>query len=327
MTRDRHRKTRIYIPRLFKFMKFGWEFRLGVAIITLMAIAAAIVLFAIPQDDIFNTRDIYCTPCLAGRSYKQWQKIDTYSNVQDNDGTGVDTLVHESEKEYCSRDYVFGTNVNGKDIFSMVFKRFPDYIIPSFVVGIITIIIGIFWGVMSGYYEKNVFSYIASILSNSISVYPPLLFVVLAVIILDPSLLVLGIVFGLTESIRVGNTIMNKIRSLKQEEFIAASKEMGLSHWRIISKNILWYNCRELVIIHFLFAISAFVMIELYLGYLNVGNFQAWGEIIGPGARDFSSHPWILLLPSSIVMLFIVALYLVGDGLMKYFNAEQEVYK
>jgi len=61
---------------------------------------------------------------------------------------------------------------------------------------------------------------------------------------------------------------MNKIAALREEDFIEAAREIGLSDRRIILKHILWYNCKEIIIFHALFAISAFILLEAYMDFL-----------------------------------------------------------
>jgi len=308
--------------------RIGWETLLGTAVLLSIFACGVILPYVMTEGDTANRSDSYCTPGIAGQSVRTGSGEGGEEPAQDRSeenlfGSEPATDAAPHTAEACSRNYIFGTDVSGRDIFYYVMTTSTAYIVPSIIVMAISIVLGSFFGVMAGYYGAHVAGEGVSMISNSISVYPPLLFVLLLTRILDnPSIAVIAAVFAVTESARLGFMVMNKIQVLREEEFIAAAKEMGLSDWKIITKHVLWYNCREVLLVHGIFSVAGFVMIELYLGYLNAGNFGAWGAIIGPGARDFSEHWWLLILPATVVILTIFSFYLIGDGLVKYFGGQ-----
>jgi peptide/nickel transport system permease protein len=314
--------------------KWGWEVTAGLAVVAMMFLAGIVASVSYPDDSKNVLDDSWCTPAVFGQSVKDPGKSSRISSV----GEGVrevDELTGEVispdaqiQEEPCSRSYVFGTDVNGLDIFRYAMSSLVSYGIPAVVVVAVTILIGSLFGVVAGYFSEHWTSSVSAVVSNAISVYPPLILLIIVVYIRsDASLLLIAFVFGLTESTRLGYLIMNKITVLKQEEFIAAAKEMGLSDRQIIWKHILWYNCRELLVIQSVFSISSFIMIELYLGYLNkAANLHGWGKLIGPTAAQLPERPW-LILPSIAVVVMIGAFYLIGDGLIRRFGGEQGLSK
>lgn len=316
-------------PTLAKIRHFGWETLLGAAILMIIFGSALILRATDPDRKGPVLQDSYCTPGLLDESRKpQEETLPEATSARQNQeddmfGGTAEPARSERQAERCSRNYLFGTDSGGRDIFYYIMTTSTAYLLPSLIVIAISMLVGSFFGVMAGYYDSTVAGHAASMVANSISVYPPLLFVILLTRILNnPPIEIIAVVFALTEAARLGFTVMNKIQVLREEEFIAAAKEMGLSDWRIITKHILWYNCREVLIVHGIFSISSFIMIELYLGYLNAGNFGAWGAIIGPGARDFSNHWWLLILPCVVVVATVFAFYLIGDGMVKYFASQ-----
>ena len=310
------------------YARIGWEILLGTAVLLSIFACGVVLPYVMAGGDTANRSDSFCTPGIAGESVKTTSGVggeEPSQEVTEENLFGGEPAPGEATQSVaaCSRNYLFGTDVSGRDIFYYVMATSTKYIVPSIIVMGISIILGSFFGIMAGYYGERIAGEGVSMISNSISVYPPLLFVLLLTRILDnPSIAVIAAVFAVTESARLGFMVMNKIQVLREEEFIAAAKEMGLSDWKIITKHVLWYNCREVLLVHGIFSVAGFVMIELYLGYLNAGNFGAWGAIIGPGARDFSEHWWLLILPATVVILTIFSFYLIGDGLVKYFGGQ-----
>jgi ABC-type dipeptide/oligopeptide/nickel transport system permease subunit len=157
-------------------------------------------------------------------------------------------------------------------------------------------------------------------------VFPPLILAWLVARILDPPLVVIALTIGVTESARLGFSISNKITTLAQEEFIDAAKELGLSDWRIITRHILWTNCRELLLIHSIFAVSTFIMIELYLGYLGAGSFEVWGEVINRTWPRHSDFPVLLLLPAAFASLVLVGFSMVANALVRQFDERSRLW-
>ncbi|MBI3192921.1 MAG: ABC transporter permease subunit [Ignavibacteriae bacterium] len=334
------------------FKKGGWRFSTGLFILSFLIVIGLSIDLLYPLGKERNFDDGLCTPSIWSNSsqVKETQQQIVRSGTIPGQKKNS---VHKYDTVACSRNYPFGTDTIGTDPFYIVFSCISKYFIPLLIVLFIAIGLGCVFGVMTGYYDETKQGFCAMILSNSISALPQLLLLMLVCIFASKgelnqstSFMVIACTFGIAESTRVGKSIMNKIHVLREEEFIDAAKELGVSDWRIISRHILWFNCRELLVIHGIFATASFIMMELYLGYFNVGNFDAWGNLLGanattgilgneslfpaeltalfgPVTKGFANR-WLLFLPASVVVLFIFSLFLIGDGLVKYSGQSQE---
>jgi ABC-type dipeptide/oligopeptide/nickel transport system permease subunit len=247
--------------------RFGWETLLGTTVLLLIFACGVILPYVMNGGDPVNRADSYCTPSVAGKSVMasagEGGETPAEGALEENLFGGEPASgVKAQAGAACSRNYLFGTDVSGRDIFYYVMTTSTKYIVPSIIVMAISVVLGSFFGIMAGYYGEHIAGEGVSMVSNAISVYPPLLFVLLLTRILNnPSIEVIAAVYALTESARLGFMVMNKIQVLREEEFIAAAKEMGLSDWKIITKHLLWYNCREVLLVHGVFSVAGFVMI------------------------------------------------------------------
>ena len=281
-----------------------------VSLLLLIALSVAAILWeALGAADVPQSSDCLCSPTIfGGRSMR--------------DALLEETSMDEKGRTECSRNYLFGTNRVGTDLFRKTITGWAGYIVPGILVILVSVSIGCLLGVFMGYYKTTPGAHLAAIIANTFNVYPPLIFLILVVHILNPSLAVVAAAFGLTEASRLASSIVNKIDVLHREEFVTAAREMGVPDRQIIIKHILWYNCREMLMSHTVFAVSGFIMAEIYLGYLNVGNMHAWGELVAPQALGSLEHPWLLYLPTTIIVLAIVALHILGEGIMREANSE-----
>lgn len=275
-------------------------------------------------------RDSYCTPSLFGASVRHSAAAsggdrETAGGLE----SGLGGVMADESATPCSRNYLFGTDFNGRDLARHTFVALPAYLLPALIVVAVTILLGCLFGVLTGYYRDRWFSGPASVVSQALSVFPPLLILLLTVWIFEqPPLWVLGTVFALTEATRMGSLVTNKIAALREEDFIGAARELGLSDRRIITRHILWYNCRELLAVQSVFSVAGFVLGELSLGYFNVAAYDTWGGLVGATIlrSQFLQHAF-LLLPYVVIVLGLASLLLLGDGLVRRFGAEEEIYR
>ncbi|TAK54215.1 MAG: ABC transporter permease subunit [Bacteroidetes bacterium] len=271
--------------------------------------------------------DKYCSSSILGTSVKDTVVLRSTETEEEGAFSSVlsPVAVQEAAKTQCSRNYILGSTSTGKDIFLKLLDSATLYGFPLLLVALLCSLLGIMFGVLNGYYRERIIGKLGSLSSNTISAYPQLLIAILIFTIVgSPGLWVIAIVFGVTESVRLGQAIMNKIAALKKTDFIEAAREIGLSDSRIILKHILWYNCRELIIIHVLFALSGFFLLEAYMGYLGRENFDGWGKLLGDVKDAYSTEPSLLLLSTGFLVLVVSALYLIGEGVIRYLNIDEE---
>ena len=123
---------------------------------------------------------------------------------------------------------------------------------------------------------------------------------------------------------RVSELIATRVRTLSRMGFILAAKEGGLSDFRILTRHLLWYQNRAVVIIQFSLIMAESILTETTLSYLQFGTKPpevSWGNIIeGSRLTFFSGQYWITFFPAAAIILAILGFFYLGDGL----NARQE---
>jgi len=125
--------------------------------------------------------------------------------------------------------------------------------------------------------------------------------------------------FGWMLSARV---VRSLTQSVRQQEYVQAARYMGLSGPRIIVRHIL-PNIASLLIIDAILNVSGAILAETSLAYFGFGvqpPDTSLGTLLGDGARQLGSFPWLFAGPASVIVLLILSVNAVGDGLRDAFD-------
>jgi len=105
--------------------------------------------------------------------------------------------------------------------------------------------------------------------------------------------------------------------SLREREFVAAARYMGVSNWRVIVRHIV-PNVASIIIIDTALNVGLAILAETGLSFLGFGIQPpdvSLGTLIADGTKSVTTFPWVFLFPASILVLIILCANLVGDGL------------
>jgi ABC-type dipeptide/oligopeptide/nickel transport system permease subunit len=118
--------------------------------------------------------------------------------------------------------------------------------------------------------------------------------------------------------------VRGQVLSLKQKEFIEASRAIGVPTWKVLLRHIL-PNTLAPIIVTIAFAIPGYAVAEAGLTFLGVGMRPSldpnnafptsWGVMLQDGFSNINSNPLMLLFPAVCVALLTVAFTFLGDGL------------
>jgi peptide/nickel transport system permease protein len=221
-----------------------------------------------------------------------------------------------------------GTDDQGRDILILLCKSASVYFICGTETVIVAIILGLILGSMAGYRKFNSNNVFEKFLNNSgdiirniIDVFPLIVIIIIAVIWTQKNLYLTMLFFGVVYSSKIASIVKNKIEVLNKSGFIEAANELGLSNLNILLKQIIWYNCRFLLIVQIIYCFIGVILIESTLSYLGLSGLKwiTWGSIIfsgiggQPAVKLYSygmywqSIPAILLIIISIGCLHFIA--------------------
>jgi peptide/nickel transport system permease protein len=224
-------------------------------------------------------------------------------------------------------DHPFGLdNEIGRDMFAMTMKGVQTTLVVIVVVGLMTIIIGVTMGALSGYFGGWIDNVLMRF-TDVIIVIPLLLTVAVFAFVLDATgMWSLAIVMGLFLWTGLARLVRAEFLALREREFVDAARVAGASPRRIMFKHIL-PNSVGVIVVSVTLLMGAAILIEAALGFLGFGIQPpdvSLGNLVEMYDSAFSSRPWLFLWPGVFIVVIVLCLQFIGDGLRDAFDPRQK---
>ncbi|MBI5144148.1 MAG: ABC transporter permease, partial [Candidatus Omnitrophica bacterium] len=146
----------------------------------------------------------------------------------------------------------------------------------------------------------------------------PTLFLILAVIaFLEPSIFNIMFVIGLTNWMGVARLVRAEILTLKERDFVNASRIMGADDAWIILKHLI-PNAVGPILVSATLGIGGAILTESALSFLGIGvqpPTPSWGNILMDGKSTLGVAWWLTIFPGAFILLTVLAYNLLGEGL------------
>lgn len=215
-----------------------------------------------------------------------------------------------------SSEHWFGTDELGRDIFVRCWEGARVSLLIAFVVAVLNGTIGILYGGIAGYFgglADNVMMRFCELIAS----IPQMLWVVLLILIMRPGIFPIIIAIAATGWIGTARLFRGQVFSLKESEFVMASRTMGAGSIWIILKHLL-PNAMSPIIISMANVIPGAIFSEAFLSYIGLGvplPTASWGILASDGANKLLSYPYQLFFPSLLICITMLCFNLMGDGL------------
>ena len=221
------------------------------------------------------------------------------------------------EKFVKERRFLFGTDKYGRDLLSRILVGARISFSIGFVAVFISLIIGIFFGSIAGYYGGKVDAVVMWLINVTWSI-PTLLLVIAITLALGKGFWQVFIAVGLTMWVEVARVVRGQILSVKEMQYVTAARALGFGDFRIIVGHIL-PNILAPVIVISAANFAAAILIESGLSFLGIGAqppMASWGAMI----KDHYNYiilgkPYLALIPGLCIMSLVMAFMLMGNAL------------
>jgi peptide/nickel transport system permease protein len=227
---------------------------------------------------------------------------------------------------------VFGVDTLGRDLFSRVLYGARVSLQVALIATAISVFIGVVFGMIAGFYR----GWVDTVISRFIDVllaFPILLFGIgLASAcslgngclggLIKPGLTVVIFVIAFVNWTYIARIVRGQVLSLREKEFIEASRSLGASNFRIVFREVL-PNLVAPIIVYTTLIIPQNILFEAALSFLGVGvqpPQASWGQMLAEATDIFDSAWWYMVFPGAALLLTVLAFNLLGDGLQDALN-------
>lgn len=229
---------------------------------------------------------------------------------------GVIEGVDQYEMMGIEENFWFGTDQYGRDQWTRIWFGTRISLLLAFIATFIDVIIGVSYGGVSGYFGGRIDNTMQRIIEVLVGI-PNLVIIILAIIVLKPGLMSIIIAIVLTGWVSMARVVRGQVLKLKNMEYVLASQTLGLTHSKILLKDIL-PNSMAQIIITTMFTIPSAIFFEAFLSFIGLGlpaPMASLGTIINDGFESLQIFPHLVIFPSIIISLLLICFNLLGDGL------------
>jgi oligopeptide transport system permease protein len=220
------------------------------------------------------------------------------------------------EKELTDTYYWFGSDILGRDLWTRTWSGARVSLIIAVAAALIDMLIGMSYGLISGYFGGKVDMVMQRILEIANGI-PRLVIVTLLLIVLEPGILTIIFALMLTEWVGMSRIARAEMLKLKEQEFVLASRTLGAGSFFIIFKEVL-PNIIGPIITQVMFSIPTAIFTEAFLSFVGIGIRQpqcSLGSLITESFNSFTTHSYQIVPPVVVMVLLMLSFNLVGDGL------------
>jgi peptide/nickel transport system permease protein len=234
-----------------------------------------------------------------------------------------------------SREHPFGTDVIGRDILARTVYGGQISMMIGIFAASVEILIGTLIGSIAAYYGGWLDSLLMRF-TEAMLIIPSLFLLIIGARFLGSGLpdvnifgrqitgnvFVIILIIGFTAWMYTARIIRSNILSLREMDFIAASRALGGSDTRIIFKHLL-PNTTAPLIVGATLGVAAAIVAEAYVSFLGLGVQGAtatWGNMLDGAYRYLETAPWLWLFPGTLILLTVLGINFVGDGLRDAFD-------
>lgn len=228
---------------------------------------------------------------------------------------------YESNKEVVSypsepsENNWMGTDDRGRDILTRLLYGLRYSITFSFLVWVLTFIVGTIFGGIMGYFGGRV-DFWGQRVVEVLSTVPQFFLLIIIISIFKPTLILLVLLSSIFGWISISYYIRGEYLKNRKKEFVEAAQALGAGHFRIFFNHLL-PNSLSPIITFSPFVIAGNIVSLASLDYLGFGlnpPTPSWGELLNQAQKHFTEGWWLAVYPSLALFLTLTMLSLIGEG-------------
>lgn len=224
-----------------------------------------------------------------------------------------------------SAAHPLGTDMLGRDALARLVHGSRVSLLAGWICAVVAVGIGTLVGLAAGAGPRWLDRLLMTLTDAGLS-FPRVFLVLLLVSLTKPGLVLTMAVIGLTGWMGVARLVRAETLSLREREFVAAARGLGLSPWRIGAGHVLpalWPT----IIVAASLRVGSAILTESFLSFLGLGAQEpvvTWGAMIQSGRNVQLEAWWLATFPGLALALTVIGCNLLGDGLRARLDPRQE---
>jgi peptide/nickel transport system permease protein len=243
--------------------------------------------------------------------------------------------------EAPSAAHFFGTDSTGRDLFARIIYGGQISLIIGVLSVALALLLGITMGGLAGYYGGWVDAILMRFTEAALSIPSLFLLIILGKLFgseiptlkllgrtFSGSIIVVILVIGLTSWMYLARIVRANILSLREMDYISASRALGVSNFRILIQHLIPNTIAPIIVAATLGLANAIIS-EAYVSFLGLGvqpPTASWGNLMDNSISLIQRGVWWMwLFPSLFIVLTILFTNFVGDGLRDALDPRRRV--
>src|SRR3954468_9707975 len=220
--------------------------------------------------------------------------------------------------------HIFGLDASGRDLLSRIIWGARTSLFIAFVAIAAGFIVGGALGIIAGYFRGRIGGFIGAVLDILLA-FPQLVLALAIVTFLGRSVANVTFALAIVSTPVLARISRASTLSWSEREFVIAARSQGAKHGRVMIREIL-PNVIPAMLSIALLGVAVVIVAEAGLAIIGAGVNPAkvtWGNTIQSGISDLTDAPNIVLAPSFVIFITVMALNFLGDVVRAKFDVRE----
>ena len=220
-----------------------------------------------------------------------------------------------------SVQHLLGTDQVGRDLLSRMIYGGRVSLVAGVAAVLMSATIGVLLGLGAGYFGGRADWTIMTVI-NVMLTFPFVLLALAVIAVLGPSLPNMILVLGVAGWPIYARAIRAETMAIREREFVLAGRALGMSHLRIVFRQVV-PNLVSVIVVIATLQVAQVIVLESFLSFLGLGiqpPTPAWGNMLGEGRVYMLNSWWIATFPGLAIFLTTLVINLMGNALRDWLD-------